>query len=286
VNRYVFASDVWVGKTSDLPAGDDPERGNCVFVIAVERNGFRRFDFAEITRNGGAATLGPWNANGDVPQGWLFELLDEGYSERTPRTESPPVGRLSPSDLQDQHPEQAAEVGHSFEIHTQLGDLMDQLTNGGDGDPKAMYMALESVLRSIVKEMGSPKGIGEFARFLRDYPDKFPMFPVVPPEVPSVRQVRVCTEALRRFNSEQRKAGHTPSAMFGAFINMYLYVAAQAIGALQLADRIENWDPEHQAKLRELGLRSSFELDDDEGHVFLAPLAGSIPHWCNRAAQC
>jgi hypothetical protein len=51
---------------------------------------------------------------------------------------------------------------------------------------------------------------------------------------------------------------------------MYLYVAAQAIGALQLADRIENWDPEHQAKLRELGLRSSFELDDEEGHVFLA----------------
>jgi len=29
-------------------------------------------------------------------------------------------------------------------------------------------------------------------------------------------------------------------------------------------------DPEHQAKLREVGLRSSYELDDEEGHVFVA----------------
>jgi hypothetical protein len=39
---------------------------------------------------------------------------------------------------------------------------------------------------------------------------------------------------------------------------------------VNLADRIENWDPEYQAKLREVGLRSSYELDDEEGHVFIA----------------
>jgi sugar (pentulose or hexulose) kinase len=53
-------------------------------------------------------------------------------------------------------------------------------------------------------------------------------------------------------------------------MNMYLDMGSQAIGALNLADRIENWDPEHQAKLRQVGLRSSFELDDEEGHVFFA----------------
>ena len=31
---------------------------------------------------------------------------------------------------------------------------------------------------------------------------------------------------------------------------MYCHVGSQAIGALSLADRIEDWDPEHQAKLR------------------------------------
>jgi hypothetical protein len=56
-----------------------------------------------------------------------------------------------------------------------------------------------------------------------------------------------------------------------------MYIGSQAIGALDLADRIENWDPEHQAKLREVGLRSSYELDDEEGHVFLALCADRYP---------
>lgn len=46
-------------------------------------------------------------------------------------------------------------------------------------------MALESVLRSIVTDMGSPKNIGGFARFLRDHPDIFPMFSKVPNQVPT-----------------------------------------------------------------------------------------------------
>src|SRR6266550_3925003 len=72
----------------------------------------------------------------------------------------------------------------------QLGDLIaDQVQKDANGDLTAMFMALESVLRSIVKEMGSPKGLGQFARFLRDHPDKFPMFSTVPDQVPSTRHV-------------------------------------------------------------------------------------------------
>ena len=54
-------------------------------------------------------------------------------------------------------------------------------------------------------------------------------------------------------------------------------LGSQAIGALELANRIEAWDPEHQAKLRQAGLRSSFELDDEEGSVFIALTADRYP---------
>ncbi len=60
-------------------------------------------------------------------------------------------------------------------------------------------------------------------------------------------------------------------------MNMYMRVGSQAIGALNLADRIEDWDPEQQAKLRQVGLRSSFELDHEEGHVFIALSADRYP---------
>jgi hypothetical protein len=126
--------------------------------------------------------------------------------------------------------------------------------------------------------MGSPKGLGQFALFLRDHPDQFPMFSMAPDQVPSAQHVCNCKATLRRFSCEKREAGHTPSAIFEAFMNMYLYVGSQAIGAVDLADRIENWDPEHQAKLRQVGLRSSFELDDEEGHVFIALSAGYYPN--------
>jgi hypothetical protein len=65
--------------------------------------------------------------------------------------------------------------------------------------------------------------------------------------------------------------------MFGAFMNMHMYVGSQALGTLDLADRIENWDPEHQARLQQVGLRSSYELDDEEGHVFVALSADRYP---------
>jgi hypothetical protein len=274
VNRYLFASEAWVGKTPGLCPADDPARGERVQVIAVERNGPRRSAFAEITRNGETATIGPWEVTGDVPPSWLFELLEDGHSDRVPKAEPPPVGRISSRDFQDlvdQHPEQAAEFRDSFEIHSQLGDLMaGQVQKDANGDPVAVFMALESVLRSIVKDMGSPKDVGQFARFIRDHPDTFPMFSTVPDKVPSWPHLSSCKATLRRFSCEKREVGHTLSAIFGAFMNMYLYMGSQTIGAVDLADRIENWDPENQAKLRQVGLRSSFELDDEEGHVFIA----------------
>src|SRR6516165_6850177 len=55
VNRYLFASEGWVRKTPGLLPNDDPNRGECVQVTAVERNGPRRFAFAETTRNEGTA---------------------------------------------------------------------------------------------------------------------------------------------------------------------------------------------------------------------------------------
>jgi hypothetical protein len=137
-------------------------------------------------------------------------------------------------------------------------------------------MGLENVVRGIVEDMGS-KSVGEFARFLRDYPDIFPMFPTLLDPVPWARNIRLCTDILRNFSSKQRDKGHTSSAIFGAFINMYMNVGSQAIGALNLAERVETWDPEHQAKLREAGVRSSFELDDDAGHVFVALSAEKYP---------
>jgi hypothetical protein len=73
VNRYLFASEVWVS-TPGLPA-DDPDRGERVQVIAVERNGSRRYAFAEITRNGETATLGPWEVTGDVPAKLVVRIV-------------------------------------------------------------------------------------------------------------------------------------------------------------------------------------------------------------------
>src|SRR5262249_12976240 len=159
----------------------------------------------------------------------------------------------------------------------QLGDLLADQVQNADSDALAKFMALESILLSIVQDMGSPKGIGAFARFLRDHPDIFPMFATGRESVPSIERVCHWKAKLQRFICEKRELGHPPSAMFGAFMNMYLYVGSQAIGAVDLADRIENWDPEHQAKLRQVGLRSSFELDDEEGHVFIALAAGRYP---------
>jgi hypothetical protein len=283
VNRYLFASECWVGKTPGLRPANDPDRGESVQVIAVERNGLRRYAFADIIRNGGTATLGPWQVNGDggVPHGWLLELLEDGHSDRAIKAEPPPAARISTEDFRDlvnQNPEQASEFRDSFGIHTELADLIEeQIQKDADGDAVAMFMAVESVLRGIVKEMGSPKDLGQFARFLRDRPDKFPMFPTVPNQVPPTERLRFCKDTLQRFSCEKHEAGHTPFAIFHAFLNMYMCVGCQAIGALNLADRIEDWDPEEQAKLRRVGLRSSFELDDEEGQVFIALSADRYP---------
>jgi hypothetical protein len=272
VNRYVFASAASLGPT------DDPDRGECALVIAVERNGCRKWARAEIARNGEIAALGPWEVKDYEPQGWLAELLEDGHSDRSPRAERPPLASLSPSDFQnllDEGPEQAGEFLEMVEIGDQLGDLMaDQVKKDANGDPLAMFFALEGVVLSIVKDMGSPTYIGKFARFLRDHPDDFPMFSTTPDSVPSIEP---CKATLRRFICEKREAGHTDSAIFGALMNIYMRVGSQTIGAVKLAGRIEAWDPEYQVKLRQVGLRSSYELDDEEGRVFFALSADRYP---------
>ena len=260
VNRYVFASEGWVGKTRGLLPTDDPDRGECVQVIAVERNGPRRFAFAEIIRHGETAMLGPWEVTGDGPQSWLFELLEEGHSD-SPKSEQPPAARFSAPDfdhLVDEDPAQVAEFRESLEIHDELGKLMaDQVQKDANGNPHAMCLALEIVVRSIVKDQGSPRGIGGFARILRDHPDRFPMFSIAPKPVPSGGHLlRRCKATLQHFIREKREAGRSDSAIFGAFMNMYMYLGSRTIGALSLANRIEAWDPEYQAKLRQVGLRS------------------------------
>jgi hypothetical protein len=281
VNRYIFISEGWVEKTPGLSPADDPDAGECVLVLAVERNGPRRYASAEITRNGQTAILGPWQVNSEAPPSWLAELLEDGYSDGSPKPEPPAVGRISKAafqDLQYQQPEQVADFQDSFEIHSELGELIDsELQKHADVGPVDLLLALERVLLSSIKDKGSPKGTREFAHFLRDHPDQYSMFSTVPEQVPSMQHVRRCKAALERFNCEKRNAGHTPSAIFGAFMNTYMYLGSQAIGALALADRIESWDPEHLAKLRQAGLRSSFELDDEEGTVFLALTADRYP---------
>jgi hypothetical protein len=283
VNRYLFVAECWVGKTPGLRPADDPHRGESVQVIAVERNGGRRYAFAEIVRNGGTVTLGPWEVNGDadIPQSWLLELLEEGHSDRPIKAEPLPVPKISTPEFQElmeQHSDQAARIRDSVEIYTQVGDLIaDRAQKGADGDVMATFMALESVLRSTVKEMESPKGVGQFALFLRDHPDKFPMFSTVPDQVPSTEHVRCWKDTLQRFSCEKHEAGYTPFEIFEPLMNMYMCVGSQTIGAVSLAERIEDWDPERQAKLREVGLRSSFELDDEEGHVFIALSANRYP---------
>ena len=95
VNQYVFTSEGWASKTPGLLPSDDPDRDKSVQVLAVERNGPRRYASAEITRNGQTTQLGPWQVSSDVPQSWLAELLDEGYSDRSRKAEPPALGELS-----------------------------------------------------------------------------------------------------------------------------------------------------------------------------------------------
>jgi hypothetical protein len=256
VNRYVFVSEGWVSKGPGRPS-DDPNRGECVQVIAVERNGPRRHTFAEITRNGKTATLGPWEVMSDTPNGCLLELLEEGHSDQAPKAE-PPVGRMSAFDFQrwvDQHPEEVAEEVAEFrdalEVQVHLEDLIaDQVKKVGNGGPTTLFMALDGVLCTIVKDMGSLKRIGVFVRFLRDHPDKFPIFPTIRYQVPSMQDIRRCKTILQDFIRSKREVGHTLSAIFRAFMNVYMHMGSQAIGALDLATHIGLWDPALHQKNR------------------------------------
>src|SRR5262245_60872754 len=166
VKRYIFATEAWMRTETPglaLTPTDDPNRRESVQVIAVERNGPRSAAVAEIIRHGETATLGPWEVALDQ-KGWLLELLEEGHSDRSPKAEPPPLGRIDFQNLLDHDPEQAAEFRDSAEICAQLEDLIeDQVRKDANGDPMAMFYALESVLRSIVKDMELAR-VGQFAR--------------------------------------------------------------------------------------------------------------------------
>jgi hypothetical protein len=170
-----------------------------------------------------------------------------------------------------------AELRGSFEIYDQLGSLLEDPILNVRSHPVSTLLALESELRSIAQNNGTPKGIRGAALFLKDHPDKFPMFPTVCDSAPSIEQGRRCKVSLQRFICEKRNAGYADSTLIAAFINMYMHLGSQVIGALGLAARIEAWDPEHQAKLRKVGLRSSYELDYEEGNVFIAISADRYP---------
>ena len=267
VKRYVFVSEGWVSGVPGLPPGDNSDRSECVQVSAVERNGSRKWAFAHVTRNGDTATLGLWELSDCIPQSWLMELLEEGHSDRAIKAEPAPLEQVSMIE--------AIKARDGAELRIELEDLAE--AEQMQANPKSFFLALESVLRDVVKAMGSPKGVAELARVLRDNPDKFSMFSTIygdPP--PSTQHMQSCVTAMQRFISEKRDAGH--EAIFGAFMNHYLFIGAQVVGALALAERIEDWSPERQDELRQVGLRSSYELDEAEGRVFLALSPGYFPN--------
>jgi hypothetical protein len=74
--------------------------------------------------------------------------LEVGHSDRAPKAEPPPVGRISAPDFQHfafQYPEQTAKLLDTFEIHGQLGNLItDQLQKDACCDPIDIYLALDS----------------------------------------------------------------------------------------------------------------------------------------------
>ena len=127
-----------------------------------------------------------------------------------------------------------------------------------------MLMALENALLGIVKDMGSPKGLGAFAHVLRDNPDKFPMFPTVEKQWPSMESVRSCHDTIQRLVSEKRDL--EPGVLFNAFLSPYAFLGAHIIGALELAERVEDWAPEQQEKVRQAGLRSIYEWTGEPDH--------------------
>ena len=243
VSRYVFTGRALSTKTPAHGLMINPlERAEWVDVIAVERNGVWKYAYAEITRNGGAVTVGPWkvseylrmgNWSDDRPvEAWLLDLLEQSYFDEAPRLERPWAKNLSKVQF----------LQHK-EIFLQLNRLISDLSEN-EGESEAIFVAIETVLRSIVKDMGSPTRAEKFASVLREHPDKFPMFPTVSFQVSSAHHADVYVALLRGFSSEQRERGHSLRAIFRAFMHVYMFIGSHAIGGLNLADRIVEWSRE------------------------------------------
>ena len=248
VNRYVV--------TGRALMTNPPERAEWAHVIAVEGNGVWKYAYAEITRDGGAVTVGPWklseyprmgNWSDDRPtEAWLLDLLEQRDSDEASILERIFTGKLPKKQLVSQH----------REIYRQLGPLVSSLFKNDADESEAIFLAIETVLRSIVKDIGSPRRAENFARVLRECPDKFPMFAPEPFRVSSAHHADVYTPLLRSFSSKQRERGHSLRAMFRAFMHLYMFVGSHCIGGLNLADRIVEWSrevPGHAAEKSDCG---------------------------------
>jgi hypothetical protein len=129
VKRYVIAGEGWVCEKPTRHCPEDDECGRWVQVLAIERNGPRKYAHAEIIYGDeGSRMLGPWEVSHDIPQGPLSELLEEGDSDQAPTASSPPV-------LADDTPDRVYETRQttrldSVDLATKLSTIADQLQSG------------------------------------------------------------------------------------------------------------------------------------------------------------
>jgi hypothetical protein len=190
-------------------------------------------------------------------------------------------------ELPDQQSKKVGEFLESFEIYAKLRALAAEET--AKYDTIAILNALTSVLRSIAREMGSPTG-GRNSCLVTERRDMVLRFPA---------EERYYKAAFQRFSSEQRDLGHSLSAIFRAFKHMYTYTGRHFIEAANFEIRSFKWSqyqvpwssPEYRAKLREVGLRSADESDDEAGerNVFIALSPDHYPMgvvgWWNAADE-
>jgi hypothetical protein len=130
VKRYVVAGGGWVCEKPTAHPEDDGS-GEWIQVLAIERNGPRKYAHAEIMYEDGSVTLGPWQVSDDVPQCPLSELLQEGYPDQVPTVASPPT---LPDDLPDRvyerHDMDQLTRFDSVDLVEKLGKIADQLQSG------------------------------------------------------------------------------------------------------------------------------------------------------------
>jgi len=260
VRRYVFMNEVWQSKSKNKDfkgaPRDDPNRTEAVMVSGVERNGPRKEFVADIKRQGTKATLGPWETiDRSDPESssswWGLELMEEGYSDR-PKVAEPTMGpqeiatQADIEDLLDEHPNAAKDMQSVMEVSEGLWDLLCQLHQGKNDDVLGdqFWAGFEKITAIVIEGLyqfpNAPK-MKSLAQFLRDHPDRHPMFASVPSFVhPSEQQRDRYGLALGGFLNEMGKQGHSELAVLDAVINVFIRVGIIGMGALRLADFIDD----------------------------------------------